>query len=78
MEEFKEVTLAKDQDFYNGLIQGFNMIMRASKINQGQAFTVYFNAAMSMVEDLQIPEERLVQSVKESLEHFKAQKEAKQ
>jgi hypothetical protein len=78
MEEFKEVVLAKDQAFYNDLIKGFNMIMRASNINQGQAFTVYFNAAMSMVEDLHIPEDRLVQSVRESMEHFKSQKEVKQ
>lgn len=78
MEEFKEVSLAKDQAFYNDLIKGFNLILKANKVNQEQAFTLYFNASMSMVPDLHIPEDRLVQSVKESVAHFKAQKEVKQ
>ena len=78
MEEFKEVKLAEDQAFYNDLIHAFNGILRANKINQGQAFTLYFNAAMNMVPDLHIPEDRLLLSVKEALEHFKAKREVKQ
>jgi len=78
MEEFKEVSLAPDQAFYNDLIKGFGMILRATKVTKAQAFTMYFNAAMSMVPDTGIDEATLVRIVKESFEHFKSQKEVKQ
>ncbi len=78
MEEFKEVSLAPNQKFYNDLIKGFGMILRATKVTKEQAFTLYFNAAMSMVTDTNIDEATLIRIVKEAFEHFKSQKEVKQ